>query len=155
LNIIAAADPLRNNLYRGKFAYFWGWTFFSFVPPDGQRAAAAWYGAFWETLLAYQFDRFARRIGEPTSWARVQTFGVLMVLGNSFFAFFRYYALSSTPLAYIAYLRGARAILDLDEGHGRRRAAAVLGASAWMAYDNHVQEVLLLVVFGASPGEAA
>jgi hypothetical protein len=134
-----------------RWAYFWNWTFLSFFEPVMQRPVLAVLSAFWQTLLAWQLNLFARRVGFSKEWARVVVFGGIALLGNNLFPFFRYYALASTPLAYIAYLRGARAILDLVEGQGERgRVIAALLVTSLIAVANHPQELLLLSVFGVT-----
>jgi len=128
-----------------KFAYFWGWTWLRRVPVEWRPAALAVYGAFWELLLAVQFYRLARRLGFSPGWSAVQVAGTVALFGTNLFAFYRYYALSSTPLAYVAYLFGLGAVLGRE---GRRPGTLViaLGLAAVVAWANHAQELVFLAM---------
>lgn len=127
-----------------KFTYFWGWTLMSKVEPLSRRTALDIYSTFWQLLLAYQFYLFAVRIGFSESWAKVQVLGTICLFGTNLFGFYRYYALSSTPLAYIAYLRSLIVILDVFDG--KRKKAFELLLLLPIIYYNHYQEILLLVI---------
>lgn len=125
-----------------KFTYFWGWTLMSEVEPIYRRTALDIYSTFWQFLLAYQFYLFALRIGFSESWAKVQVLGTICLFGTNVFSFYRYYALSSTPLAYIAYLRSLIIILDFFDG--KRKKAIELIFLIPIIYYNHYQQILLL-----------
>ena len=127
-----------------KFTYFWGWTLMSEVEPLYRRTALNIYSTFWQFLLAYQFYLFALRIGFSESWAKVQVVGTICLFGTNVFSFYRYYALSSTPLAYIAYLQALIVIIDICEG--KRNKATALIFLIPLIYYNHYQELLFLVV---------
>ena len=152
LNRINAYRPetrVADSLWAHKFSYFWAWSFLSFVPPRGQRLALDLYSAAWQLLLAIQFFRFARRLGFPVAWSRLHVLGVIALFGNDVFGFFRYYAPGSTVVGYVAYLAAAIAALDLAEGRMRLRAACVLGATLPIMALNHIQELVLIVIFVA------
>jgi hypothetical protein len=152
LNLSRADQPMRDgSVFVFKFAYFWGWSFLSWVEPAYQRWALGALSAFWQLLLSFQFYRFSRRLGFTSAWSRVQVLGVVAFFGTDVFSFLRYYALSSTPLAYIAYLRGASAMLDLAEGKGSRsRSAVVLAACLAIITFNHLQELFLTAIFATA-----
>ncbi len=151
LNMYDGHEHLRAATWSHRFAYFWGWSILGGIAPVHQRAAHAGYSALWQMLLAYQFYRFARRLGFSQTWSGIQVFGVIALFGNNVFGFFRYYALGSTPLAYIAYLRGTIAFLDLVERRGSRlRSTAVLVLALLLMATNHMQEVLLAIVSSAT-----
>ncbi len=158
LRRLNAWDPsaaLRHSPWVQRFAYFWGWTLFSLVPPIHQRLTADLYSAFWQILLAYQFYRFGLRVSGSPAWARVHVIGAIALFGNNVFGFFRYYALSSTMLAYIAYLAAAVTVLDLLEGRtSARRAVPTLMATTGLMVFNHMQEAFLFVLFAAAAGFA-
>jgi hypothetical protein len=147
LNLPRADVPLRAGEFVEKFAYFWGWSILSLLERTSLRPALDLLSAFWQILLAFQLYRFSRRLGFPEAWSKIQVLGVLATFGNNIFSFFRYYALSSTPLAYIAYLRAAVAVLDLLDGRRRARSAAVLAACLLVMRMNHLQELLLFLAF--------
>ena len=127
-----------------KFTYFWGWTLMSQVEPLYRRIVLNIYSTFWQFLLAYQFYLFALRVGFSKSWAKVQVVGTICLFGTNVFSFYRYYALSSTHLAYIAYLQALIVVLDIWEG--KRNKAIYLIFLISVIYSNHYQEILFLMV---------
>jgi len=129
-----------------KFTYFWGWTLMSQVQPLYRRIALDIYSAFWQLLLAYQFYLLALRLGFDKSWAKVQVVATIFLFGTNLFGFYRYYALSSTPLAYIAYLRSL--IILINARNGDKKQLAYLLPLVLIMYYNHIQELLLLLVSG-------
>jgi hypothetical protein len=133
-----------------RFAYFWGFTFLTAVDFPHRRFVLDLYSAFWQLLLAFQFFRLARRLGFSPFWSRFQVLGVLAFFGNGEFSFFRYYALSSTPLAHVGYLTAAIAFLDLIEGRSRGAALVTLTLGSILIVVDHEQELLLLAVFAAT-----
>ena len=149
-----AWDPgvaVRDSPWAHRFAYFWGWTLFSAVPLDRHRLAADLYSAFWQILLAYQFQRFALRLCSSRAWARVHVVGAVALFGNNAFGFFRYYALSSTMLAYIAYLAAAIVLIDFLDGRVRAwQAGSAVAATIALISFNHPQEVFLLALFAGT-----
>jgi hypothetical protein len=136
-------NPLSN-----KFSYFWGWTFVYMVPPLYRRTALSIYGAFWELVLAYQFYLLALRLGFSKSWARIQVVATVCLFGASVFSFYRYYALSSTILAYIAYLAALIVLMDVLDG--RRKRALLLPFLVLIIYYNHLQEFTFLFISAAA-----
>ncbi len=139
-----ASTLVGDNTVNYKFTYFWGWTLMSKVQPLYRRAALDIYSAFWQFLLAYQFYLFAIRIGFSQSWAKVQVLGTICLFGTNLFSFYRYYALSSTPLAYIAYLQSLSVILDIFDGKSQKASALIFLIP--LMYYNHYQELLLLII---------
>jgi len=129
-----------------KFTYFWGWTLMSNVQPLYRRIGLDIYSAFWQLLLAYQFYLLALRLGFDKSWAKVQVVATIFLFGTNLFGFYRYYALSSTPLAYIAYLRSL--IILINARNGDRKQLAYLLPLTLIMYYNHIQELLLLLISG-------
>ena len=114
------------------------------VEPLSRRSALDIYSTFWQFVLAYQFYLFALRIGFSESWAKIQVLGTICLFGTNVFGFYRYYALSSTPLAYIAYLRSLIVITDIfDE---KRKKGCELILLLPIIYYNHYQELLLLLI---------
>jgi hypothetical protein len=132
-----AENPLSD-----KFSYFWGWTLVYMVPPLYRRTALGVYGAFWELVLAYQFYLLALRLGFSKSWARIQVLATVCLFGANVFSFYRYYALSSTIVAYIAYL--AALIILIDVLDGERKKALLLPLLVLIIYCNHLQEFVFL-----------
>lgn len=127
-----------------KFSYFWGWTLVYMVPPLYRRTALGVYGAFWELVLAYQFYLLALRLGFSKSWARIQVLATVCLFGANVFSFYRYYALSSTIVAYIAYL--AAVIILMDVLDGERKKALLLPLLVLIIYCNHLQEFIFLAI---------
>lgn len=136
---------LDSNPVSYKFTYFWGWTLMSQVEPLYRRSALDIYSSFWQFLLAYQFYLFALRVGFSEVWAKVQVVGTICLFGTNVFGFYRYYALSSTPLAYIAYLHSLIGILDLLDGKKKKISIFFyLICLIFVIYYNHYQELVLL-----------
>lgn len=131
-----------------KFTYFWGWTLMSKVGPLSRRTGLDIYSTFWQFLLAYQFYLFAKRIGFSESWAKVQVLGTICLFGINLFGFYRLYALSSTPLAYIAYLQSLIVIMDVFDG--KTKKVILLIFLVPIIYYNHYQEILLLIISSTS-----
>jgi len=127
-----------------KFSYFWAWTFMSAVQPISRRIALDVYSAFWELLLAYQFYLLALRLGFSKSWARIQVLATVCFFGGNVFSFYRYYALSSTIVAYIAYLAALIVLMDVLDG--KKKRAALLPFLVLIISFNHLQELMLLVI---------
>ena len=149
LNAWPVDDLVRSSPFAHRFAYFWGFSLLSAVDFVHRRLILDLLSAFWQMLLAFQVFRLARRLGFSPLWSRLQVIGVLAFFGNGEFSFFRYYALSSTPLAHIAYLAAAIAFLDYLERRGGRSLVTFTLCLVLIVID-HVQELLLLAVFAAT-----
>lgn len=129
-----------------KFAYFFGWTLLDWVPIIYRRIALDFYGAFWQILLAFQFYRFFRCLGLNNAWSYIQIIGVFFLFGTNLFGL-RYYALSSTPLAYIAYLAALIVILEfLDQRRFAFKKLLSLAFLVLIIVYNHEQELYLLLI---------
>lgn len=139
-----ASRFIDENLVSEKFSYFWGWTLVYAVKPFYRRTAMDIYGAFWELLLAYQFYRLALRLGFSRPWARIQSLATVLLFGVNVFSFYRYYALASTILAYIAYLAALIAVMDFLDG--KKKQALLLPILALIMYFNHQQELILFAI---------
>jgi hypothetical protein len=146
LNAWPVDELVRSSPFAHRFAYFWGFSLLSAVDFVHRRLILDLYSAFWQMLLAFQVFRLARRLGFSPLWSRIQVIGALAFFGNGEFSFFRYYALSSTPLAYLAYLAAAIAFLDFLERRGERPFVTLTLCSVLIILD-HVQELVLLLVF--------
>ena len=141
LNFIRDNQPFLYN----KGAYFWGWTTLFWVKPIDRRWALDLYSAFWQWLWVFQIYLFARRLGFEKKWAYLQAMAFVFFFGNNLFSF-RYYALSTIPIAHIAYLRSLIVIMDFFEG--KRRKAFPLLFLFPIIYFNHSQEVIFLILGG-------
>lgn len=139
---------LRDLYAHDRVAYFWTWSLVGDLGPAGQRPLLGACGALWQWLLAYQLYRFCRGMGSSPAWARVQVVAVIALFGNNVFSFFRYYALSSSPLAYVAYLRALRVLVGEDTLWSGR-SAGLLAATLAVAAANHPQAVLFFVLVAA------
>ena len=128
-----------------KFSYFWGWTFLSLVPMTLKRYFIDAYSTFWQMLLAIQLYRFARALGQNRSLSYLQVVGFFTLFGSNVFTF-RYYALSSTALAYSVYL-GA---LVVCVGPSPQRGYLLLASALLLMVFNHIQEPLLLLINGGT-----
>ncbi|MEQ8969678.1 MAG: hypothetical protein RIE73_04685 [Coleofasciculus sp. C1-SOL-03] len=143
-----ASDFIQDNRVNHKFTYFWGWTLMFDVPLLYRRVALDIYSAFWQLLLAYQFYLLALRLGFSQYWAKVQVVATIFLFGTNLFGFYRYYALSSTPLAYIAYLRAL--IVLINARNGQIKQLGLLIPLGLIMYYNHWQELMLLCISGVA-----
>ncbi|MEQ9370509.1 MAG: hypothetical protein RIG63_16025 [Coleofasciculus chthonoplastes F3-SA18-01] len=143
-----ASDFIQDNQVNHKFTYFWGWTLMFDVPLLYRRVALDIYSTFWQLLLAYQFYLLALRLGFSKYWAKVQIVATIFLFGTNLFGFYRYYALSSTPLAYIAYLRAI--IVLMNARNGQIKQLGLLIPLGLIMYYNHWQELMLLCISGVA-----
>jgi hypothetical protein len=136
-------ETVTQNAYWTKFAYFLDWSFLSLLKPAHYRVGVTWISAFFQLILSFQIYRFCRTLGFSKSWAKIQTLGVVFLFGTNVFSF-RYYALSSTPLAYVAQLCALQDFLGFRESNGRSLWKWFL----WLPliFFNHLQELLFLAV---------
>jgi len=139
-----AVDVVADGQQRHKFAYFWGHTLVNWVPIEGRRLALDFYAAFWQMLVASQVYALSRRLGFDRALSMLQVVAFVLLFGTNVFGI-RYYALSSTPLAYAAFLRILVCGIDFLDRRNVRAAAAIplLLALAWA---NHEQEVLFSLI---------
>jgi len=140
-------QTLSEHPFAHKFAYFWNWTWFADVPIANYNLIADGVSAFWQVILAIQFYLLALRLGSTEPMARIYAFSTVISFGTNLFSF-RYYALSSTPLAYVAYLRSLIFILDGVEG--KRINWIGLALTIPMIYFNHLQELIFLGIAGST-----
>lgn len=131
---------------RDRFAYYWGWTILGWIEPEHRRLALTLYGAFWQLLLAYQFYLFCRCMGFSREWGKIQALAFIGLFGTSVFSM-RYYVLSSTPLAYIAYLQCLIVMADGIAGSVRRLWTLALLVP--LVILNHFQEFYFLLLSGS------
>lgn len=138
-----AGGEISNYLFdvKGKFAYFFGWSLLGFLPIELRRVGLDYYSAFWQLLLAVQIYRVFR-IGSNSLYAFFAVGLFITTYGTNLFGL-RYYALSSTPLAYAAFLQVV--IVSLS-GNSLRYLFLVLVSSTAMIYFNHKQELLFLAI---------
>ncbi len=134
---------LKDFLYPLKFAYFFDWTWLEWSNPLQKRVFLDFLSSFWQTLWVYQFYLLFRRLQFDRVWSQIQMIGVLCFFGHNVFSF-RYYSLSSTPLAYILYLRFMIYVLDILEG--QLRLLKWLPVLFLMIIFNHTQELLFTLI---------
>jgi hypothetical protein len=128
---------------KDKFSYFWGWTFLSPLELGQRRSALDFYALFWQLVVAIQVYRLLRCCYGATRAA----VGVII-----FFAFFgtnifgiRYYAISSSLLAYAAYMQ---VLIVIVRRSAIRYALLSLVYLALLAFMNHKQELLFIGFMG-------
>lgn len=126
-----------------KFSYFWAWSWLEGLEPAARRFPLDVYSAFWQWLFSFQFYRLFRALGFSARFSMLQIFGVVALFGTNYFSF-RYYALSSTPVAFVAYV----AFLRLWVAPGSRFLvkAAGTGTAFWICWMNHKQAILFICV---------
>lgn len=133
-----------------KFAYFWGYSLMFWVAPPDRRLAFDLYGAFWELMVAVQVYALARRLGEDEAGAKLQVVAFLLLFGEGPWCL-RFLALSSMPLAYLAFLRTLSSAIDQVDGRDRR-AWRDIPWLVLLALANHRQEVIFIAIGGAAIG---
>ncbi len=127
-----------------KFSYFWGWTLMGCAPVLWKRPLLDLYSAFWQGLLLYQFMLFLKELGFAKTRLWTQLLGVGLFFGTNLFTF-RYYALASTPLAYIAYLAALRLVLSAQNKINKKDFVFLPLLLALMLF-NHLQELALALM---------
>lgn len=132
------SGSIRDNPIWTKFSYFFGYSLLGNV--DSNSLSLNLYSAFWQLLLSIQFYRLAFKLFQSQPFAMLQVLGVLVLFGHNVHSF-RYYALSSTPLAFCAFLE--LALLALSNQFTVLQW--ILGLL--LIVFNHTQELLLLGVF--------
>lgn len=136
-----------------KFAYFFDWLAISSYPAVGRvllnAVATAWQLGF--AVSAYRL--FGKLVPEyDVSWRRLLTLTFVFFYGHNLFGI-RYYALSSTPLAIIAYLEAVGFVVDILFLQ-KRVLPRVLGIAVALCFmwGNHRQEGGLFVLSAATLG---
>jgi len=127
-----------------KFSYFWNWSWCFWVPLEFRRIALNLISSFWQFLLAIQIFKLARALKLPPDWSCLQALGFFLLIGTSTFSF-RYYALSSTIVAYIFYLQALIILLQLTK-EKLKTAIVPLAALSALIWFNHQQELLFLSI---------
>lgn len=147
-----AYELVQDNPEHLRFAYFWIWTWLGGLRPLYRNLALDITSTFWQILLAWQFYRLFCHLGFDSRWACVQVLGTVVLFGTNLFSFYRYYALSATPLAYIVYLQATIVLIDLLDPSVSNRGRPsfylpkllFLLLSILIIYYNHIQELIFL-----------
>lgn len=139
------APSVGDHGFADRFAYFWDWSLVGRVPIPHRRLALSLLAGVYQMLIAFQFSRLARRLGASPGWAKAQVAGTLLLFGH-YFSFYGYFALASTSLAYIAYLRAL--VVGLDAVERRRYRFADAAGALLLIWYNHAQELVLLATSG-------
>lgn len=129
-----------SNEYWYKAAYFWNWTLLWPFPLEARWVVLDLLSTFWQGMIAFHFFRFLRALEFDTPKACVGVLAFFLLFGQNLFSF-RYYALSSTPIAYCAFLALSR---EWVLARPSWRVASYL----FIAVTNHLQEILLMGVLG-------
>ncbi len=140
-----SATTIGEHDLRGKFSYFFFWSFLRFIPLLSRREALDLLSACSQLLLAYQLYLFARTLRFSKWSAYVHVIAFFCIFGTSSFGV-RYYALSSTIIAYAAYFRALTVLIELFSGQSSRWRE--IAALFFLIAFNHQQEVILLFCSG-------
>lgn len=130
-----------------KFSYFWGWSFLHWIPIEFKQAFLDLYSAFWQWVVAVSFYRMSRRLGADEKEAALQLLALFLFFGTNVFNL-RYYALSSTIVAFAAYFEAVGLLVGPLT---RSQLLRIAGLLIVMAF-NHVQEPLLFCISAAAVG---
>jgi len=142
-------DRFESHYTAQKFSYFWAWSLLSYLPLEARRVGTHFFSTFTQLLLALHIWTFARLISPSKDWQRLHTFAFFCFFGTSLFGM-RYYALSSTPFAYVGYLAFLGYWFCFIKQ--QKQPPWLLAASILVMASNHVQTLLfaalsLLAVF--------
>lgn len=137
-------NDLSASYIRFKFAYFWGSHLAPWNHPHELRHFLDGYGAFWQLMVTYQVYRLARALGFSPVQSIVQVLGWIAFFGTNLFGF-RYYALSSTPLALAAYYGLLGHFVATVPVRKKANGFLVIAALVAMSL-NHLQTLLFLAV---------
>lgn len=122
-----------------KFSYFFGWSFFQLVSIESRRTLLDYYSAASQLLVLAQIFRLLSFMTRPA----IAVIGVLIFIsafGTSIFGL-RYYALSSSLLAYAAYLQVILLVLKSEKLSVFALHFAFLTT---LIFFNHRQELIFL-----------
>lgn len=128
-----------------RMAYFWAWTIGRHLPLDLHREFLDLYSAFWQLALSVQFYRFVRKFGASPGESKLHVLAIVISFGTNVFSW-RYYALSSTPLAYIGYLQALMLVKDVLDGRRDRKIGFDFALALMLPLTNHFQELLLFLI---------
>ena len=144
----ATTDVVGDHDSKWKFAYFWGYSWMAALDIPDRRIALDAYSTFWQLLTAAQLYALARRLGFDATWSKVHVVAYFLFIGIGPLNF-RHHALSSTPLAYVAFLRAVICCIDFTESR-KPRALAELPLLLALALINHRQEVMFIGISGGA-----
>jgi hypothetical protein len=125
-----------------KFAYFWNYSILCLFNLELRRIALDFCSAFWQLATCYQVYRLSKSLNCSRALSYLNIFGFIALFGTNVFNL-RYYALSSTPLAYIVYIE----IIIIALQALRRENLYLLWHIPILCvaiYFNHIQELLFL-----------
>ncbi|MCB0359914.1 MAG: hypothetical protein KDD44_09765, partial [Bdellovibrionales bacterium] len=129
-----------------KYGYFWIWSFLRWLPLESRRFGLDLISGTTQLLLCIQVYRLVLQFGLTRSFARVQAVAFFFLFGTSVFGL-RYYALSSTPFAYAAYLEALIVVLRVFAESSRKGPAVLETTILLVAMAlNHVQTVFYFLL---------
>lgn len=138
---------------RGKFSYFWAWSWISAFPLAYQRGALDFLNTAQQLFVVVPIYFLANRFFATRVQALTGTLVFIFSWGTSIFGL-RYYGISSSPLAYGAFLHAVVLLLDYVQGRAKGLFQTLLRISGLLGimYFNHLQEVLLFtLMLGGMP----
>lgn len=124
-----------------KFTYLFGWSLFQWLPIELRRTGLTVYSAIWQLAVCAQLYRFMIRLAIPRAWAFLHVLAFVFLFGTNVFSY-RYYALSSSPIAYALYLQSLILIIDALRGKVFLRLLLLVPIGL-LLYFTHRQELLL------------
>jgi hypothetical protein len=140
---------IEDAIYPQKMASLWFYSLLKWIPISHRRFGLDLLSAFLQTAMLFQFHKIFDRFEVTREHRKLHVLGVLVLFGTNLFSF-RYYAFSTTIIAYIAYLTGLHAFFDFLSG--KRKALWGFLVALLVAITNHRQEVFYLVVSGGVLG---
>ncbi len=146
-----------------KASYILAYSLFGFLRDTGwELIALDYFQAAICTLLAWQHYRLARISGLRAAPSLIFSITSIFILGNNIFGFYRYYGISSSVLAQIAFLASTRHLIILANQWARvplhgvsdRPIHTVTAAvfSGLLAVMNHPQALAFIALAGGAIG---
>ncbi|MCM0605491.1 MAG: hypothetical protein KA715_05325 [Xanthomonadaceae bacterium] len=145
-------QTITENLHWTRFAYFFGFSFLKWLPTSAENLFIDLYSTFWQMLLSIQVYRLSKRLNPSLTLARLQVVGFWCLFGHNAMNF-RYYALSATPLAYIAFFENLIVLMDWRRFSFKSFSKPVLlrlFMGVLLMIFNHTQELLLFSIMSVA-----
>lgn len=129
-----------------KMSYSLVWTILGKIPLNFHFLSLSVLAMLNQLLVLYQVFRLSEALGLDRRSSQVSAISFMLLFGTNLFGL-RYYALSSTPLAYTYYLIGLQALVRFSDTRRRQELFTVIGVIPVIVF-NHASELLFLAISG-------
>jgi len=131
------ADDIKN-----KFFYFWSYSLIGWLPIPNRRIGLDILSALTQILVCFSLFRLLLVLNLSKAVARLCILGFIFLFGTNVFGL-RYYALSSTPFAYVAYLEALTVFIEALKRKNFQYISILIPITLFI-YFNHKQELIFL-----------